>query len=251
MLKFENISVKAGEKKILRDVSFALEEQSITAVIGRNGSGKTTLISCLTNEKKYTGNITCEDKDIRLMNLREKSRLIAVLPQILPTPHITVKALVEMGRNPYLDIGGAFTQSDREYVEKALENVGIKDMENKYLTELSGGERQKAYIAMVLAQNTGVIILDEPTTYMDMTYSKEFMRLIENLKDKNKKTVLVVMHDINTALQKADNILLLEGGRALFYGTAEDCVKSDIVEKAFGLEKLIYTEDGENKIFYH
>lgn len=250
MLKFDNVSVKASSKEILQGVSFTLVPHTITAVIGKNGSGKTTLISCLGAEKKYTGSITYEGKDIRLLSLREKGRLIAVLPQILPTPHITVRDLVKMGRSPYLDIGGSFTQSDIEYVEKALADTNIKDIENKYLTELSGGERQKAYVAMVLAQNTRAVILDEPTTYMDMQYSKEFMTLLENLKLKNKKTVMAVMHDINTALEKADNILLLYEGKVVFYGTAEECKDSSLIENIFGLERHEYLHDGQKKVIF-
>ena len=250
MLKFENISVKAASKEILKDVSFCLKPHTITAVIGKNASGKTTLVSCLTGEKKYTGSITYEGKDIRLMNLREKSRLISVLPQILPTPRITVKDLVRMGRSPYLDMGKSFTHTDEEYVEKALSDVGLKASQDKYLTEMSGGERQKAYIAMVLAQNTRVVVLDEPTTYMDMQYSKEFMLLLDTLKTKNKKTVLAVMHDINTAIDKADNILILDEGKAVFYGSKEECKNSSLIEKIFSLQRHEYIFEGEKKVIF-
>lgn len=250
MVKFENISVKVTSKEILKEVSFSLKPHTITAVIGKNGSGKTTLLSCLTGEKKYTGRITYEGKDIRLMSLKEKGRLISVLPQILPTPHITIKALVGMGRSPYLDLMGTFTQDDKKCVEKSLCDTGIKNLENKYLTEISGGERQKAYIAMVLAQNTRVVVLDEPTTYMDMQYSKEFMSLLETLKTKNKKTVLAVMHDINMALEKADNILILDEGKAVFFGSKEECINSRLIEKIFALEKHEYVFEGEKKVIF-
>ena len=250
MLKFDNICVKGTNEEILHKVSFTLKPHTITAVIGKNGSGKTTLISCVNEEKKYTGSITYDGKDIRLMSLKEKGRLMALLPQILPTPHITVRELVKMGRNPYLDIGRSFTQTDEECVEKAINDTDIKDMENKYLTELSGGERQKAYIAMILAQNTRVIILDEPTTYMDMQYSKEFLALLEHMKVKNKKTILAVMHDINTAVEKADNILLLDEGRVIFYGSKEELTESSIIEKVFGLEKHEYMHGEQKKVIF-
>ncbi len=250
MLKFENISVKTPSKELLQEVSFSIKPHTITAVIGKNGSGKTSLVSCIAGEKKYTGSITYEGKDIRLMSLKEKSRLISVLPQLLPTPHITVKELVGMGRNPYLDLGKNFTQTDEEYVEKALFDITIKEIEDKYLTEISGGERQKAYIAMVLAQNTRVIVLDEPTTYMDMQYSKEFMTLLLRLKTKNKKTILAVMHDLNSALENADNILVLDEGRAVFYGSKEECINSAIIEKIFDLKKHEYVFEDEKKVIF-
>lgn len=250
MLTFDKTGVKTPFKEILSGVSLTLRPHTITAVIGKNGSGKTTLMSCLNGERKYTGNIAYDGKDIRLMSIREKARLISFLPQILPTPCITVKDLVRMGRSPYLDIGKNFTQSDEEYVEKALVQAGIKDIENKYLTEASGGEKQKAYIAMVLAQNTRVIALDEPTTYMDMAYSKEFLSLLGELRDKNKKTVLTVMHDINSALEIADNILILNQGRAEFFGSVQQTIESGKIEEIFGLKKYECICDGEVKFIY-
>ena len=250
MLKFDKIGVKTPHKEILKDVSLSLKPHTITAVIGKNGSGKTTLISCLIGDKKYTGNITYEGRDIRLMSLKEKGRLISVLPQILPSPAIRVKDLVRMGRSPYLDMGKVFTQSDEENVEKAILQTGIKDIENKYLTEISGGEKQKAYIAMVLAQNTRVIVLDEPTTYMDMAYSKEFMGVLRELKYKNKKTVLAVMHDINSAIEVADNILIIDNGRAVFYGSVQETQESGKIEEVFGLRKYQCICDDETKTIY-
>lgn len=250
MLSFDKIGVKTPTKEILKDISLSLKPHTITAVIGKNGSGKTTLISCLVGEKKYTGSITYEDKDIRLMSLKEKGRLISVLPQILPSPAIRVKDLVKMGRNPYLDIGGTFTQSDNENVEKAMLQAGIKDIENKYLTEISGGEKQKAYIAMVLSQNTRVVVLDEPTTYMDMAYSKDFMKLLIELRDKNKKTVLAVMHDINSAVEVADNILIIDEGESIFFGSVQKCIESGKIEEVFGLKKYQCICNDTEKIIY-
>ena len=250
MLRFDKVGVKIPFKEILNDVSFTLNPHTITAIIGKNGSGKTTLISCLNAEKKYTGSITYEGKDIRLMSLKEKGRLISVLPQILPSVGITVKDLVKMGRSPYLDLGKVFTQNDMENVEKALTYAGMKKLENKYLTEISGGEKQKAYIAMVLAQNTRVIVLDEPTTYMDMAYSKEFMALLRQLRDKNKKTILAVMHDINSALEVADNILILNEGRLEFFGSVQQVKDSGKIEEIFALKKYECSSDGETKTIY-
>lgn len=250
MLSFDKISLKVPSQEILQDVSFAVKPHTLTAIIGKNGSGKTSLVSCIIGERKYKGSITYEGKDLRLMPLGEKGRLISVLPQILPSPHITVRELVRMGRSPYLDIGKTFTKEDLSRVAQAIADTGITDIEHKYLTELSGGERQKAYVAMVLAQNTRVIVMDEPTTYMDVSYAKELMALINEMKTKKKKTILAVMHDINRALEYADNILLLHEGKVVFYGTAKDCADSGKLEEIFNLKRRKYICDGENKVIF-
>ena len=152
------------------------------------------------------------------MSLKQRSRLVSLLPQTLPAVPITVEKLVEMGRNPYTDIGKRLSQKDKEQIEKAIENAGITDIRHKKLTEISGGERQKAYIAMVISQNTRVIALDEPTTYMDVQAEKTFMSLILELKEKHKKTLLVVMHNLSAAVEIADNILLLDEGKVKKFG---------------------------------
>ena len=147
---------------------------TISAIIGKNGSGKSTLISCLTGESKYKGSIFFFDDDISLLSSRQRARIVSLLPQNLPAVLITVEKLVEMGRNPYTDIGKRLSEKDKKQIEKAIESAGITDICHKKLTEISGGERQKAYIAMVLSQNTRVIALDEPTTYMDVQVEKTF-----------------------------------------------------------------------------
>ena len=151
MLEFKSLSVSKNKKEILQDVSFSVKPHTITAIIGKNASGKSTLISCLTGESKYKGSIFFSDDDISLMSLKQRSRLVSLLPQTLPAVPITVEKLVEMGRNPYTDIGKRLSQKDKEQIEKAIENAGITDIRHKKLTEISGGERQKAYIAMVIS----------------------------------------------------------------------------------------------------
>ena len=208
MLELKNISVTKNKKEILRDVSFSVKPHTITAIIGKNGSGKSTLVSCLTGESKYKGTIFFSDDDIALLNSRQRARLVSLLPQNLPAVPITVEKLVEMGRNPYTDVGKRLSEKDLQQIEKAIECAGIENIRHKKLTEISGGERQKAYIAMVMSQNTRVIAFDEPTTYMDVQAEKTFMSLILELKEKHKKTLLVVMHNLSAAVEIADNILL-------------------------------------------
>ena len=250
MLEIKNISVTKNKKEILHDVSFSVKPHTITAIIGKNGSGKSTLISCLTGENKYKGSVFFSDDDISLLSSKQRARLVSLLPQNLPVVPITVEKLVEMGRNPYTDIGNRLSEKDTQQIEKAIESAGIQNIRHKKLTEISGGERQKAYIAMVLSQNTRVIALDEPTTYMDVQVEKAFMSLIRELKEKHKKTLLVVMHDLSAAVEIADNILLLHEGKVKEFGTTQHVLQSGAIEEVFDVTRYECELDGEKTIIF-
>lgn len=250
MLEIKNLSVTKNKKEILSEVSFSVKPHTITAIIGKNGSGKSTLISCLTGESKYKGTIFFSDDDISLLNSKQRSRLVSMLPQNLPAVPVTVEKLVEMGRNPYTDIGKNLSEKDREQIEKAIESTELGNIRHKKLTEISGGERQKAYIAMVLAQNTRVIALDEPTTYMDIQVEKAFISLLGELKEKHKKTLLVVMHDLSRAVEIADSIVLLDEGRVVVSGKKEEVLQSEKIESTFNVKKYEAEFDGEKRIIF-
>lgn len=250
MLEFKNISVTKNKKEILKDVSFSVKPHTVTAVIGKNGSGKSTLLSCLTGESRYTGAIHFSDSDISLMSKRQRAATVAFLQQNLPVVPITVENLVAMGRTPYIDIGKLLTEKDKVQIEKAIVSVGIENIRQKKLSEISGGEKQKAYIAMVLAQNTRVVALDEPTTYMDVQYEKEFMSLLRELKEKHKKTLLVVMHDLSRAAEIADYILILNEGRVAFSGEKEEAIQSGKIESIFNVKKYEIELDGKRKLIF-
>ena len=250
MLEFKNISVTKSKKEILHDISFSVRPHTITAIIGKNGSGKSTLISCLTGESKYKGTIFFSDDDISLLASRQRARLVSFLPQNLPAVPVTVEKLVEMGRNPYTDIAKRLSEKDIEQIENSIESVKITDIRHKKLTEISGGERQKAYIAMVLSQNTRVIAPDEPTTYMDVQVEKAFMSLVRELKERHKKTILVVMHDLSAAVEIADNILVLDDGKVKKFGKTQDVLESRAIEEVFDVKQYECEFDGEKRVVF-
>ncbi len=250
MLEIKNISVTKNKKEILSDVSFSVKPHTITAIIGKNGSGKSTLLSCLIGESKYKGTVFFSDDDISLMKAKQRARLVSMLPQNLPAVPITVEKLVELGRNPYTDIGKRLSEKDRKHIERAIESAEIGNIRHKKLTEISGGEKQKAYIAMVLAQNTRVIALDEPTTYMDVQFEKEFISLLRELKEKHKKTLLVVMHDLSKAAEIADYILLLDEGKVVSFEKKEEVLESGKIESTFNVKKYEIELDGKKRIFF-
>lgn len=250
MLEFKNISVTKNKKDILQNVSFSVKPHTITAIIGKNGSGKSTLISCLTCESKYKGTIFFSDEDISLLSSKHRSRLVSLLPQNLPAIPVTVERLAEMGRNPYTDIGKRLSEKDEQQIEKAIDSAGIANIRHRKLTEISGGERQKAYIAMLLSQNTRVVALDEPTAYMDVQVEKAFMSLVRELKEKHKKTLLVVMHDLSAAVEIADYILLLDEGRVREFGKTKDVLKSGAIEDVFCVTRYECEFEAEKRIIF-
>jgi len=250
MLKINSLSVCYGKAQILSDISFALTPHKITALLGRNGSGKSTLVSCINSSAKYTGEILFDDRPLSLMPARERARSISVLPQILPGVSFTVEELVGMGRNPYLDVAKRMSDNDKKHIAEAIKAVGLSGFEDRPVSLLSGGERQKAYLAMVLAQNTRVLVLDEPSAYMDMESEAEFLGLLTLLKTKHKKTILIVMHDFSKAVEIADNILILGDKNLVYNGTKEDCVQSGAIENFFSVRSSTYEKDGKQTSVY-
>ena len=234
MLEFNQVSVRLGGKQILRDITFAVRPHRLTALVGRNGSGKSTLLNAANQQLPYTGEIL------------EGEKTVAILPQAMPTPHVTVREMVAFGRNPYLDFTGRLTEKDRQMVDTALADASAADLADRYADTLSGGELQRVRLAMILAQNTPIALLDEPTSHMDPSHEVAFLELLTDLKKRKKKTFLVILHDLTLAAEYADDIVILDGGEVAFAGTKEDCLAQKMMEKTFSLKR--YTT--ENKIFF-
>lgn len=246
MLSFENIWAGYRGKPVLAGVNFRLTPHTITAVVGKNGSGKSTLVSCINQELSYTGRICFGDQNIALLPPGERAKLLAILPQHLERPSVSVEELVGFGRSPYLDIGRRFSRADREAVDKAIEDAGIGGLCGRRVDGLSGGERQLAYLAMVLAQNTRVVVLDEPTTFLDIEREAAFLRQLQALKTRHKKTVLVILHNLSQAVQFADRIVILQDGQIQFEGSREQCLEDRAMERAFCVRRY----EAEGRIFF-
>ena len=244
-LKVNGLSASYHKKKILDDISFSPEKGSITAIIGRNGAGKSTLINCINGTKRdYLGEISIENTPSKELSAKDLSRIIACLPQDIPAPHIRVKELVAFGRTPYLSLNGRLTAEDTKAVENAISLVKMEEFSNSFVDRLSGGERKKAFFAMILAQDTPLVILDEPTAHLDAASRFEFLEMIVALKDKTDKTFVVVMHELSEILRYADRIIALDNTKIVFDGTAEDCITKEIPQKYFGVKVVGTKEEG-------
>lgn len=250
MLEIKNLSVRFGRKQVLQEVSFALRPHRLTVLVGRNGSGKSTLLNCVNQQIPYTGTITEGEKNLALLSPRERAKAIAILPQSVPVPHITARELVSFGRNPYLDFTGRLTASDKEAVEKALRDTDALELAERYGDTLSGGEKQRILLAMILAQNTPIALLDEPTAHMDLSYEASFLKLLGKLKKDRKKTFLVILHDLNLAAEYADDLIVLEDGKLVFAGSKEKCLEREILEKTFDLKRYTVPDGDGKRIFF-
>lgn len=246
MLEFENLCVTSGKREILKNISLKIKPHTVTVILGKNAAGKSTLLSCITGERRYTGSVSFSGKNLAMLSARERACLVALLPQHLPKADITVERLVGLGRTPYLDLAGHFSKEDELQTERAISEMGIEHLKGRSLEQISGGERQKAYLAMVLAQNTRLIALDEPATYTDAVFSSELYGIITDLVRKKKKTVLAVMHDLTAATEIADNIIILDEGEVIFAGDRKTAVDSGVIERVFGVKRY----DIGEMIFY-
>ena len=234
-------------KTVVDSVSLEIPKGKVLSLIGPNGAGKSTVMGMISRLiARDEGLVDFHGKDISKWKSRELSKKLAILTQSNQIQmKLTVQELVAFGRQPYLDFGKRLAEADRQAIEEAIAEIGLEGLRHQRVDRLSGGERQKAFLAMVLAQRTRILALDEPTTYMDMAYQAEFFRLLAMLKQKRKVTVLLILHDLAQALQHADYIVLLDQKRVAFYGTAEECAASGLIPAVFGVQMHEFFENGK------
>ncbi len=247
MIKLKNIYFSYGKDIALKDISLDLEMGKLYAVIGPNGSGKTTLIKLLSRHlKQNSGEILLDNKEYKTVSRKEFAKRISLMPQGRNTPDIRVLDLVSYGRYPYLDFSQRFNEEDCDCIRFALEITNTVDLAELNLKNLSGGERQRVYLAMLLAQNTPYVLLDEPTTYLDISAELEVIELFNILKQRG-KCIVSIMHNIGTALKFADQIIVMDKGKIVSVGSAEETVNSGVVEKVFGVKckKLLHNQKTE------
>lgn len=250
MLELKNITVKNGDREIISNASFEIKKGEITVLLGKNGCGKTTLLSCVTGLKKYNGQILYANTDIRKMKSTDRAKRIAILPQILPETALTVESLASLGRNPYVGSAGILSSTDKQAVHEALDASKMTAMAKRAVNSLSGGERQRAFFSMIIAQDAPLILLDEPTAFLDHAARREMYSLLQRLVREKGKTVLAVMHELSEAILLADNLIILDDGRITAAGTRDEILSGKIIEKTFSVKCFECTENGEKRIFF-
>ena len=233
MIQLKNLCAGYPGRPVLEDVSLDFRPGEVLAVLGPNGCGKSTLLRASNGLLARTGGeILVDGRPIEGLSAKEIARKIAYLPQSRTTPSITAGRMVLHGRFPYLSYPRRYGQKDYEMVYKALEWVGAGELTGRMLPELSGGQRQKVYLAMALAQDTAAILMDEPTTYLDIDRQLEVMRLCAAMRDAGKAVVLV-LHDLPLAFRFADRLLLMRSGAPVFSGSPAKLARSGALEDVF------------------
>ena len=242
IIKAQNISVSINEKEIVHGISLDIPEGKVTAIIGPNGCGKSTTLKALSRILSYKGSVTFKGQEMSTLSQREFAKCLAILTQSPQAPSdLTVNDLVEMGRFPHRGFLGRAGKDDKEHVEWALEQTGVKEMRYRLLNTLSGGERQRAWIAMALAQRPEVLLLDEPTTYLDICHQLEIMQLIGRLNQELGLTVVMVVHDLNHAIMYADHVVVVKAGKLVTSGAPRKIITADLLADVFKVKADEFT----------
>ena len=243
LLSAETISFAYAGVPTLTDVDFALECGALRALLGPNGSGKTTLLKILTGIlPPARGVVKYQSVDLKTMSRREIAKRVALVPQELNLQFgFTVRQMVMLGRTPHVNALGGPSKQDREVVERVMEMTETAEMRDRIITELSGGEQQRVVIAMALAQEPQVLLLDEPTVHLDINHQIEILELVRKLNRERGLTVLATMHDLNLAALYFDDLVLLERGRVVAQGAPSDVLSAERIQAVFNAHVLIQT----------
>jgi len=238
------LTLSYGESIIIDQLNVSIPKGEITVFIGSNGSGKSTLLRSIARLlKPQAGSVLLEGKAIAKLSTKDVAKRLAILPQGPVSPEgLTVFQLVKQGRYPYQNWLKQWSTEDEEAVNRALELTGMLELAERDVDSLSGGQRQRAWIAMTLAQETDIILLDEPTTYLDMTHQIEILDLLFELNEKEQRTIVMVLHDLNLACRYAHNLIALKDKKIYAQGRPENIMDADLVHQVFQMDCKV-TED--------
>lgn len=251
MISLKNLTKVFGEFPVVDDASAEFEKGKVTSIIGPNGAGKSTLLSMASRLVNIdSGQVLIDCKELSEWDNKELAKRLAVLRQANNiTMRFTVREMVSFGRFPYSQ--GKLTDEDALVINKALEYLDLAAIQDKYLDELSGGQRQLAFIAMVMAQDTDYVFLDEPLNNLDIRHSLQIMRNVGRLAHEMNKAVVVVIHDINFAACYSDKIIALKKGKIVAQGSVDEVIQADILQSIYETPFNIVEVDGKRMCTYH
>ena len=241
-LKLENFSTGYKNKIIIDSINLSINEGEWLGIIGANGSGKSTLIKGICRIiKPQNGKVFLRGKDINNLSNKSISQQISFLPQgINSNLSISVSDLVALGRSPYKNFWDFnLTKNDKSIIEESLKLVEILELKDCLLSEISGGQRQRAFLALALAQETEIIVLDEPTNFLDINHQIKFLQILKDLQLKRNLTIITVLHDLNLCARFSDQIAALKNGLLIKVGEPKDILNKNIIKNIFDINVLI------------
>ncbi|MEV6667580.1 ABC transporter ATP-binding protein [Streptomyces nigra] len=229
-----------GARPVIEGLDVEIPPGVITTIIGPNGCGKSTLLRTLARLlKPAAGAVVLDGEDIARLRTRDVARRLGLLPQAPVAPDgLTVADLVARGRHPHQSWLRQWSSDDAEVVARALAMTGVSDLADRPVDTLSGGQRQRVWISMTLAQGTGLLLLDEPTTYLDLAHAVEVLDLVDDLHESG-RTVVMVLHDLNLAARYSDHLVVMRDGAVLAQGAPRDIVTAELMREAFGLRAQV------------
>ncbi|MEU8778368.1 ABC transporter ATP-binding protein [Streptomyces sp. NPDC048606] len=239
-LAARGVTVGYGDRTVIDDLHVSIPPGVITTIIGPNGCGKSTLLRTLSRLLKPTrGTVVLDGEDIAALRTRDVAKKLGLLPQAPVAPDgLTVADLVARGRHPHQSWLRQWSSDDAAVVEKALAMTGVADLADRPVDALSGGQRQRVWISLTLAQGTDLLLLDEPTTYLDLAHAIDVLDLVDDLHEGG-CTVVMVLHDLNLATRYSDNLVVMKAGAILAQGHPRDVVTPDLLHEAFGLRARV------------
>lgn len=237
----KDIDINYNNNKIIDNLSIEIPKGKISIIIGPNGCGKSTLLKGLGRIKKIKkGDIFLEDLDLKKISSKEIAKKLAILPQSPQGPEgLTVYDLVSYGRFPHRNKRGKINDEDKKVIDWALKVTKLEEYQLRPIENMSGGQRQRVWIAMALAQQTDIIFLDEPTTYLDLSYQLELLELLEELNIKHQTTIVMVLHDLNLASRFAHYMVAMKDGKIVKEGCPHTIMNKEVLKEAFNIEANI------------
>ncbi|MGN9779886.1 ABC transporter ATP-binding protein [Nonomuraea sp. ZG12] len=251
MIAVKGLSVRLGEREVLTDVDLEVRRGAWLAVIGPNGAGKSTLLKAVMGLLAHRGEVTLDGRPSGTLKPRERARLVAYAPQTpaLP-PDMTVFDYALLGRTPYIPYLGRESRTDRNVTESVLDRLHLTAFAARRVGELSGGERQRVVLARALAQQAPVLLLDEPTTALDLGHQQQVLELVDRLRLADELTVVTTLHDLTVAGQYADHLLLLAEGRAIAFGEPAEVLTVPLVSDHFDARVMIEPGPGGRPVVH-
>ncbi|HAB9444373.1 TPA_asm: ATP-binding cassette domain-containing protein [Listeria monocytogenes] len=238
-----------GTDAILKNVSFTIQKNKINTIVGPNGSGKSTLLEILARLlSPNSGDVLLEGKSIFEWKAKEFAQNVAIVHQsnVLPN-ELMVKELLYFGRLPYKNWRMTWTKEDDLAVERALMQTELTEKAEKFVDSLSGGERQRVFIATALVQDTPILLLDEPTTFLDMYFQLEILELVKRLNQEENLTIVMILHDLNQALMYSDHLIVMKNGEVVAKGEPEELLTTDLIAETYGVVADVLNDANNGK----